>query len=48
MVHDPVTGIYEEYDDCSVAGTFSLVLGNKNNGTIAITNGSFVFKDIRK
>jgi len=48
IVHDLVTGIHAEYDECSVTGTFSLTLGNKNNEKIAVTNGSFVFKDVRK
>lgn len=36
-----------EYDLCDVSGTFNLTLGNKNNQTIVITNGSFIHYDVR-
>ena len=46
-VPDLVFGGYLEYDECDVTGTFSLTLGNKNNQTIVITNGSFTFYGVR-
>lgn len=44
---DLVFGGYIEYDVCDINGTFSLTLGNKNNQTIVITNGSFTIYEIR-
>jgi len=45
---DLVFGGYIEYDVCDINGTFSLTLGNKNNQTIVITNGSFTIYEIRR
>ena len=44
---DPVSGVYKEYDECDINGTFSLTLGNKNNQTIEITKGSFTIYAVR-
>lgn len=40
-------GTWVEYDLCDITGTFSLTLGNKNNQTIVLSNGTFAFYDFR-
>lgn len=39
--YDPITGTYFTFDVCDANGTFDLVLKNKENKTIEITNGTF-------
>ena len=38
--HDPVTGTKSSYNVCDANGSFNLVLKNKKNKTITITNGT--------
>lgn len=40
-------GTWVEYDVYDLTGTFSLTLGNKNNQTISVTKGSFIYYEIR-
>ena len=37
-----------DYEECTVKGTFSLTLANNNNEVISLSNGSFVFRPVRK
>ena len=43
---DIVTGLNYQYIDCAALGTFDLILVNKNNETIKITNGIVKFHHV--
>jgi hypothetical protein len=43
---DIFTGLNYQYDICAALGTFDLVLANKNNETIKITNGIVKFHHV--
>jgi hypothetical protein len=43
---DFVTGLNYQYEICAALGTFDLVLVNKNNETIKITNGIVKFHNV--